>query len=157
MISGELMFFRGLHQVSLDQKGRLAIPKRIRESIAQSGNSTLVATIDLQSPCLLLYPFEEWRHIEQKIMALPNIDPVARRYQRLFVGFAHELDMDGQGRVLIPAVLREHVSLEKQAVVLGQGNKLELWPQARWEETCPAMLEEVQNEPVPDVLTNLSI
>ncbi|SIN74632.1 MraZ protein [Sulfurivirga caldicuralii] len=151
------MFFRGLHQVNLDQKGRLAIPKRIRDAIAQSGNTTLVATIDLQSPCLLLYPFEEWKHIEQKIMALPNIDPTARRYQRLFVGFAHELDMDGQGRVLVPSVLREHVDLEKQAVLLGQGNKLELWPQARWDETCPAMLEDVQNEPVPEVLTNLSI
>ncbi len=151
------MFFRGLHQVSLDQKGRVAIPKRLRETIVQSGNRTLVATIDLQSPCLLLYPFDEWRLIEQKIMSLPNIDPMARRYQRLFVGFAHELDMDGQGRVLLPAVLREHVGLERQGVLLGQGNKLELWPQEKWDDTCPDMLEEVKNEPVPEVLESLSI
>lgn len=135
----------------------MAIPKRLRDTITQSGNTTLVSTIDLQSPCLLLYPLEEWKLIEQKIMGLPNIDPMARRYQRLFVGFAHELDMDGQGRVLLPTVLREHVQLDKQGVLLGQGNKLELWPQHAWEETCPAMLEEVKHEPVPEVLSGLSI
>ena len=123
-----MLFFRGLHHVNLDQKGRLAIPKRLRETIAQAGCKTLVATIDLQSPCLLLYPFEEWKLIEQKIMSLPNLDPTARRYQRLFVGFAHELDMDGQGRILLPAVLRQHIDLERQGVLLGQGNKWSCGP-----------------------------
>jgi len=152
-----MLFFRGLHYVNLDQKGRLAIPKRLRETVAQAGCKTLVATIDLQSPCLLLYPFEEWKLIEQKIMSLPNLDPTARRYQRLFVGFAHELDMDGQGRILLPAVLRQHIDLERQGVLLGQGNKMELWAEAQWDQTCPAMLEEAKDEPVPEALANLSI
>lgn len=152
-----MLFFRGLHHVNLDQKGRMAIPKRLRETIVQTGNRTLVATIDLQSPCLLLYPFDEWKLIEQKIMSLPNLDPMSRNYQRLFVGFAHELDMDGQGRVLLPAVLRQHIDLDRQGVLLGQGSKMELWSEAKWKETCPAMLEVAKEEPIPEALASLSI
>ncbi len=141
----------------MDQKGRMAIPKRLREMIQQNGCTTLVSTIDLQSPCLLLYPFEQWREIEQKVMSLPNTDLATRQYQRMFVGFAHELEMDGQGRILLPNVLREHANLEKQGVLLGQGNKLELWAQQAWDESCPTMLEDVKNMPVPDAIAGLSI
>ncbi len=141
----------------MDQKGRMAIPKRLREMIQQNGCTTLVSTIDLQSPCLLLYPFEQWREIEQKVMSLPNTDLATRQYQRMFVGFAHELEMDGQGRILLPNVLREHASLEKQGVLLGQGNKLELWAQRAWDESCPTMLEDVKKMPVPDTIAGLSI
>ncbi|GAB6034554.1 division/cell wall cluster transcriptional repressor MraZ [Galenea microaerophila] len=152
-----MLFFRGINAINMDTKGRIAIPKRYRESIAEASDKQLVATIDLHSPCLLLYTLDEWEVIERKLMALPNVDPQARLYQRLLLGHATEMEMDGQGRVLIPPMLREHAKLEKAAVLLGQGNKFELWSQAEWEASRPEMLDEAATQQPSEALTNLSL
>ena len=152
-----MLFFRGINAVNLDLKGRFAMPKRYRESIADACDNNLVATIDLHSPCLLIYTQDEWEVIERKLMALPNMDPNARLVQRMLLGYASEIEMDSQGRLLLPSLLREHASLDKQALLLGQGNKFELWSQASWDQERPEMLNQVQGLEISGSLTNLSL
>ncbi|WP_248851063.1 division/cell wall cluster transcriptional repressor MraZ [Thiomicrospira microaerophila] len=133
------------------------MPKRYRESIADACDNNLVATIDLHSPCLLIYTQDEWEVIERKLMALPNMDPNARLVQRMLLGYASEIEMDSQGRLLLPSLLREHAKLDKQALLLGQGNKFELWSQDAWDQQRPEMLTQVQTLEVSGSLSSLSL
>ena len=132
---------RGATKVTLDAKGRLAIPTRYRERLAQRCDGQLVATVD-KDYCLLLYPLPDWEDIERKLMRLPSLDKRARRLQRLMVGHATEVDIDGHGRILLSRELREFAGLEKQAVLLGQGNRFELWDEERWNETRDGWLSD---------------
>jgi MraZ protein len=152
-----MLFFRGINAINMDTKGRIAIPKKYRESIAEASDNQLVATIDLHSPCLLIYTLDEWEIIERKLMSLPNVDPQARLYQRLLLGHATEMEMDAQGRVLLPPMLREHAKLEKSAVLLGQGNKFELWSQEAWDANRPEMLDTAAHSQASEALANLSL
>lgn len=152
-----MLFFRGINAINMDTKGRIAIPKKYRESIAEASDNQLVATIDLHSPCLLIYTLDEWEIIERKLMSLPNVDPQARLYQRLLLGHATEMEMDAQGRVLLPPMLREHAKLEKSAVLLGQGNKFELWSQEAWDASRPEMLDTAAHSQASETLANLSL
>lgn len=152
-----MLFFRGINSVNLDEKGRFAIPKRYRESIADASDNQLIVTIDLHSPCLLIYTQDEWEVIERKLMSLPNVDPQARLYQRLLLGHATEVEMDNQGRMLLPGLLRDHAKLDKQAILLGQGNKFELWSQESWDADRPDMLQQVQQSDVSGSLAMLSL
>lgn len=152
-----MLFFRGINAINLDAKGRFAIPKRYREDISEVSDNQMVATIDLHSPCLLLYTLDEWVTIERKLMSLPNMDSNARLVQRMLLGHASEMEVDGQGRLLLPSLLREHAKLEKQAILLGQGNKFELWSQEAWEADMPEMLEQVQDLDVSGALSDLSL
>ena len=93
----------------------------------------IVVTIDTGEKCLLLYPLYEWEIVQRKLEALPNIIENARRLQRLLIGHATDVDMDGQGRILLPAMLRNFASLEKKLVLVGQGNKLEIWAADHWQ------------------------
>lgn len=152
-----MLFFRGINSINMDTKGRLAIPKRYRESISEASDNQLVATIDLQSPCLLIYTLDEWEVIERKLMALPNMDSKARLVQRLLLGHASEMEMDGSGRVLLPPLLREHAKLEKEAILLGQGNKFELWSKSSWDANRPDMLDMASVGDVSESLASLSL
>lgn len=135
----------------------MAIPKRYRDAISDASDNQLIATVDLHSPCLLIYTLDEWEIIERKLMSLPNVDPQARLYQRLLIGQACEMEMDSQGRVLLPGQLREHAQLDKPAVLLGQGNKFELWSQAAWDESRPEMLNSVLTGEISESLASLSL
>lgn len=125
--------FRGATKISLDAKGRLAIPARYRERLAARCEGQLVCTVD-QDHCLLLYPLPDWEDIERRLMRLPSFNAQARRLQRLMVGYASEMELDGHGRVLIPRELREFAGLDRAVILIGQGNKFELWDEARWNE-----------------------
>jgi MraZ protein len=124
--------FRGVHHLSLDEKGRLALPARQRERLDTICAGRLVATIDTQSRCLLFYPLSAWEELERQIQALPTLNAAVRRFQRLLIGYASDVECDGSGRVLIPPALREYAGLDRKAVLVGQGNKLELWDEALW-------------------------
>lgn len=152
-----MLFFRGINSINMDVKGRLAIPKRYRESISEASENQLIATIDIHSPCLLIYTLDEWEIIERKLMSLPNVDPKTREYQRLLLGHASEMEMDGQGRVLLPSLLRNHAGLEKEAILLGQGNKFELWSQQAWDASRPEMLTSASSGEVSESLASLSL
>ena len=138
--------FRGLNTINLDAKGRLAIPAKFRERLAVLCGGHMVVTIDAEERSLLIYPVNEWEEIEAKITSLPTFDPRARRIQRLLVGHATDVEIDGSGRILLPAALREYAGLEKETVLIGQGKKLELWSKASWEGTRDEYLEQVNDE-----------
>ncbi|MGK0443995.1 MAG: MraZ protein [Bermanella sp.] len=150
--------FRGVHNINLDTKGRMAVPARYRQLLQESNDGALVVTIDTEEKCLLVYPLEEWEPIQTKIEALPSFNPAARRIQRLIIGHATDIDMDGNGRLLLPGPLREYAGLEKKMVMMGQGNKFELWDEAHWTERRERYLEEMKGDTqLPEELMNLSL
>jgi len=150
--------FRGPSKVTLDAKGRLAIPSRHRERILTRADGVLVATVD-RDYCLLLYPMPEWEEIERELVRLPSLNKVARKLQRLMLGYATELEMDNQGRILLPREHREFAGLERQAMLIGQGNKFELWDEQRWIERRDAWLAEDDGDygDLPQRLEDLSL
>ena len=123
--------FRGASKVTLDAKGRLAIPSRFREHLLTRAEGRLVATVD-RAGCLLIYPQPEWEDFARRLNALPGMKPQVREFQRVVLGNAMDLEMDGQSRVLIPRALRDYAELHKQAMLVGQGKKFELWDEERW-------------------------
>ena len=125
--------FRGVNALNLDIKGRLAIPTRYRDEIVRLANGRMVITVD-RDHSLLLYPLPEWEEIERKLVKLPSFNVQARRLQRLLIGHATEVELDGNGRILLPPLLREFASLDKAVVMIGQGNKFEIWDEAKWNE-----------------------
>jgi MraZ protein len=125
--------FRGASKLTLDVKGRLAMPTRYRERLAERCGGKLVVTVD-KDQCLLIYPFPDWEDIERKLMKLPSLNVQARRLQRLMVGHATELDLDGNGRILLPPTLREYGLLTRDVMLIGQGLRFELWDETRWNE-----------------------
>ncbi|MDV2858845.1 MULTISPECIES: division/cell wall cluster transcriptional repressor MraZ [Oceanimonas] len=125
---------RGAHAISLDSKGRLAIPTRYREPLREQCDGLLVCTIDISHPCLLLYPLGEWELIEHKLRSLSSTQPTERRLQRLLLGHATECELDGNGRFLVPAPLRLHAGLEKKIMLVGQLNRFEIWSELRWQQ-----------------------
>lgn len=148
--------FRGIHQVSVDVKGRMSLPARLRDELAQYDDDGVVVTIDPVSRCLLLYPLSEWELIQQKLDKLPTFQPQARRLQRLLVGHATDLEVDKAGRILLPAPLREFARLDKKLTILGQGKKLEIWSQEEWEAQredylSQDALEDLQTETMMDI------
>lgn len=150
--------FRGVNQINLDAKGRMAMPARYRDQIDGCCESQMVATIDTEARCLLLYPLPDWEQIEKKIEALPSFNPAARRIQRLLIGHATDLEIDSSGRLLIPAPLRSYAQLDKKLVLLGQGRKFEIWSEELWNETRDDYLsitDEAAN--LPDNLQTLSL
>lgn len=124
--------FRGVHQLNLDVKGRMAMPAKHRDALISSDQGQLIATIDINVRCLLIYPLSEWLEVEKKIQELPAFKPGVRQLQRLMLGHASEVEFDGSGRVLLPAVLREYAGLDKKIVLVGQGKKFELWGEDQW-------------------------
>jgi MraZ protein len=127
------MMFRGANKLTLDAKGRLAVPTRYRERLQERCGGKLVVTVD-KDQCLLIYPFPDWEDLERKLMKLPSLNPQARRLQRLMVGHATELDLDGSGRILLPPSLREYGLLNRDVMLIGQGLRFELWDETRWNE-----------------------
>lgn len=149
--------FRGATQVTLDAKGRMVLPTRYRERIVERCEGRLVVTID-RDHCLLIYPLPEWEEIERKLMRLPSLNEQARRLQRLMVGHATDIELDGHGRVLLPPKLREFAALERDAVLIGQGNRFELWDEARWNARRDAWLaDETSPAELPADLGSLSL
>jgi transcriptional regulator MraZ len=125
--------FRGATKLTVDAKGRLVMPTRHRERLREQCGGQLVITVD-RDQCLLIYPLPEWEQIERKLMALPTLQPQARRLQRLMVGHATDIELDAHGRLLLPAELREFAGLHRHAMLIGQGGRFELWDETRWME-----------------------
>lgn len=117
----------------------------------------LVVTVD-RDHCLLLYPLPQWEELERKLVRLPSLNKQARRLQRLLIGHATEMDLDGNGRILLPQPLREFASLDKHIVLIGQGNKFEIWNETVWAERRDQWLNEVDgDEDLPGELESLSL
>jgi len=150
--------FRGVQHINLDAKGRLVMPSRHRESLLAECEGRLVVTIDTQSTCLVIYPLPEWERIEADIQNLPALKPAVKRFQRLMLGYATDLELDGNGRMLLTAPLREYARLDKKLVLVGQGNKLELWSEELWlAERDQALLDSGSDAELPDELMSLTL
>ena len=144
--------FRGASKVTLDEKGRMVLPTRQRQRLLERSEGQLVITVD-RDACLLIYPLRDWEVFERKPMSLPALNDRSRRLQRLMVGHATELDLDGQGRVLVPPELRKFASLTRHAMLIGQGTRLELWDEALWNERREFWLK--SEETATDLSTEL--
>lgn len=138
--------FRGLSAGQIDSKGRITIPANYRTLMVEEASGSLVVTIDTEDRCLLLYPFPQWQVIEEKLEALPSFQPAARRIQRLLLGHATELELDRQGRILLPPLLRDYAELDKSVILVGQGKKIEIWNERLWEDVRATWLAESMGE-----------
>jgi len=125
--------FRGVAQLNLDSKGRLAVPSRFRDALITQASGHLVVTAD-SDRCLLIYPLPDWEPIEQKLMSLSSFNAQIRELQRRLVGYAEDVVMDATGRILVPPALRRYAQLDKAVVLVGQGHKFELWNKDHWDE-----------------------
>lgn len=125
--------FKGSFQFTIDAKGRVSIPSRFREILAERYEEKLVVTNDLDN-CLVAFPFEEWSLIEQKIRELPSSEPHVKAFMRFIYSRATECELDRQGRVLIPPSLREYAQLKRDVVIVGMGNKIEIWDPSLWDK-----------------------
>ncbi|HEU5282081.1 MAG TPA: division/cell wall cluster transcriptional repressor MraZ [Gammaproteobacteria bacterium] len=152
--------FRGINGLNIDVKGRMVMPTRYRERLQLDSHNTVILTIDTEERCLLLYPQPEWEVIEGKLAGLPSFNPSARRIQRLLIGHATELEVDTQGRILLPPLLRDYAGISKKAVLVGQGRKFELWDEAHWEARRGDWLREELNaddSTLPDEVKSISL
>ena len=147
--------FRGATKVSLDAKGRMAIPTRYRERLAARCDGEIVVTVD-KDHCLLIYPLPDWEELERKLVRLPSMNKAARNIVRIMVGYATEVDMDASGRILVSRELRDFASLERQAMLIGQGHKFELWDEETWNEKRDAWLNEDDDGELPADLESIS-
>ncbi len=121
------MFF-GETAINLDAKGRLAIPMRYRDSIQESCGGRLVLTYSaFDSGALFIYPEQEWERVRDEVTGLSTFDPGHRSLQRRLVGSASAVEPDGNGRIQLPQTLRQVAGLEKRVVLLGMGNRFEIW------------------------------
>ena len=130
--------FQGAVSLSLDAKGRLAIPARHRDALVPDG-APLVLTAHPHK-CLLVYPRSVWEGIRQQVSAMPGLDPVTASLKRLLIGFAQEEELDSAGRVLVAPSSRQWAQLDKQVWLVGQGTHFELWSDAGWQKQQEAML-----------------
>jgi len=149
--------FRGATKVTLDDKGRTVMPTRYRDVIQERAQGRLVVTVD-RDQCLLIYPLPDWEQTERKLMSLPSLHAQARRLQRLMVGHATDVELDGHGRFLLPPELREFAGLGRHGMLIGQGNRFELWDEARWGDRRSFWLKsEEATTDLPSLLDSLSL
>lgn len=150
--------FRGINTINLDAKGRMAMPSRYREQLMAACAGRLVVTIDTNHRCLLLYPLAEWEQIEREIESLSSFDPMSQRVKHLLIGHATDLELDGNGRILLPQELRSYGELEKHLCLVGQGKKLEIWGQEAWAAQRELWLSEsASSAELPEKLRSLAL
>ena len=143
--------FRGGNTVKLDAKGRLALPTRYRGDITERYDGRLVLTVH-DDGCLMLNPQPEWEIIERKLVGTPNQERRTRNMQRMLLGYATDIEMDGNGRILISPRLRERANLDKTVALIGVGKKFEIWNEEAWESICNGWMggrDETDDRPNP--------
>lgn len=130
--------FQGAAALSIDAKGRLAIPARHREALAAASEGQLILTAHPHR-CLLLYPAAAWEPIRDKVLAASSLNPQSAAIKRLLVGHAREEVLDSAGRLLISPELRKFAAFEKQVWLVGQGSHFEIWSDAGWQKEQDAV------------------
>lgn len=151
--------FRGASTLNMDAKGRIAIPARYREAIVSRSDGNLVLTVNnTRERCLWLFTLDEWEKVEAKLVELSSFNKRAQSLKRLLIGYASDCEIDSAGRLRIAAPLIEFAGLTKQVVLIGQGNKFELWDDALWKAKCEEwMADPDEEEEVPEQVANLSL
>jgi MraZ protein len=124
--------FRGSFEHTIDAKGRVSVPSRFREIIAERYGGGLVLAMDYDR-CLTVYPLEEWERLEEKIKTLPMMKQEVRDFRRFLLSSATECELDKQGRLLVPPVHREHAGITKTVMLIGIIDKIEIWDVKTWQ------------------------
>jgi len=133
-----LVPFRGTFDHTLDSKNRLTVPARYRATLAEG--IVLAMPVDL-NPCVSLWRPEEYERYSRRALAeLPPLSTRLNELERFFFGSSQDADLDAAGRVMIPGFLCEHAGLAREVVVVGAGDRLELWDRGRWNDHRPALL-----------------
>lgn len=149
---------RGVNNVNLDAKGRLAVPTRYREELSRLCDGKMVVTISPQDRCLWMYPLDEWENVERKLVSLPTLNASTRKLKRMLIGHALDCEMDGAGRILLSTPLREYAQISKKVVLIGQGNKFEIWDEQIWNENLDTWLsDDIDEASLSEDLETLSI
>ncbi len=148
--------FRGANSINLDSKGRIAIPAKYRQCITESTASHMIITCDPYDNCLLIFTLEHWESTEADLQSLSNSKPLHRRLRRIMLSHATEVDMDANGRLLIPSVLRDRATLQKDVMLIGQGKTFQLWDESQWhklveEDMAVMSSEELDSDELPDL------
>lgn len=125
--------FSGTHYYTVDPKGRIIIPAPFRDIISTNYSTKLYIVNAAFDRCLHIYPLEEWNKLEEKVRTLPKMDEAVKFLMRRVIGSAVEVEMDKQGRVLIPASLRENSGVSVEIVIVGQIEKIEIWDRKEWD------------------------
>jgi len=147
--------FSGKHYYSLDPKGRVIIPAPFREILSSNYSLKLIFVNDVFDRCLCAYPAEEWNTLMEKIKEKPQTLDAIRYYMRRVVGSATECEIDKQGRVLIPSALREDAGLDSEVVLVGQGNRIEIWNKKELENVADP--SKIDKKTVMEQLSNLGL
>ncbi|NOU24562.1 MAG: division/cell wall cluster transcriptional repressor MraZ [Methylotenera sp.] len=147
--------FRGATSLSLDAKGRLAVPTKHRETLQLQCAGDLVLTAHPHR-CLLLYPQPAWEPIQAKLMTLSSFDKQSSALQRLLVGYAEDVAMDSAGRMLVSPSLRDFAGLDKEVMLVGQGSHFELWNMEAWRAQLARVMQD-DNFTMPSELEGFSL
>lgn len=133
------------------------MPSRFREALSECCDGKLIVTVDVEGGCLTMHPLPDWEDVEQKILGLPSLSPIVRRLQRMVLGYATETQMDNNGRVAIPQLLRDEVNLDKKIMLVGLGRKFEIWSESVWSESYKGWVNEgpLNLEELPEAAQNL--
>jgi len=124
--------FRGRYEHTIDPKGRLSIPSKFREILVTNYDERLILT-NLDG-CIWAYPVREWKVVEEKAAALPQLKPEVKDFQRFFISAASECPLDPNGRILIPPTLRKYAALSQNVVLVGMTKRIEIWSQEKWQK-----------------------
>jgi MraZ protein len=151
--SGDASMFNGLSALSLDTKGRIAIPTRFREKLMSSCAGRVVLTQHPMDNCLALYPEPKWEEIAEKVANLGDADKRSRYTKRRFLGQAVNMELDGSGRILIPGELRELVGLDRKVMLVGLIHRFEIWADSVWETEQTTFQDD---EGMPDSIKSLA-
>jgi len=147
--------YRGVTLLNLDGKSRVAVPTKYREALLTESQGSVVLTAHPHG-CLLLYPQVAWEPIQNKIMQLSSFDKKSSKLQRLLVGYAEDVSIDGSGRILISAELRNFSKIEKTIMLVGQGSHFELWSEEAWSHQIQNISIDNQDE-LPEELDGFSL
>lgn len=132
--------FEGRHEITLDEKGRIAVPSKYRQMLRELCEGQLTFTLDHSESCLRVYPRPVWEDMKRRLSDLPEFDTAAQRVKWIMVGNADPVDMDKQGRVLIAQSLRQQVNLAHKLVLTGQGSHLQLWSHDAYQAKFAAVI-----------------
>ena len=145
--------FRGRFEYTIDDKGRTSLPAKFREVLAANYDERLIVTTF--DKCLWAYPVKEWQAIEEKIAHLPQFKSEVKALQRIFVSGANECPLDKQGRIVLPASLRDYAELKKEIVFVGMTKRIEIWSKENWDKVVA--MSQATLESTNEGLSNLGL
>ena len=149
--------FRGVHNLTVDAKGRLKVPTRHQVQINELCAGEMVLSIHPEDPCLLLYPLTDWQALEEKVSALPSLNIHTKRLKRKLIGHATDCELDKAARILIPGALRDYANIGKKIIMSGQGHNFELWNEDIWNEQLDNLDALSKKTEIPIEISQLSL